>query len=128
MTTDAPAARGELASRQGQRTPRQRLLEARSDHLARASELAALARRLTQEADPGRFEERDAAAAEARRAESALAEIDEALRLMDSGSYGHCQQCGDPIPPERLEAVPETRTCIRCVAVPRGFLERPDRP
>jgi ssDNA-binding Zn-finger/Zn-ribbon topoisomerase 1 len=27
-----------------------------------------------------------------------------------------CKSCGQPIPPERLEALPETRLCVRCQA------------
>jgi RNA polymerase-binding transcription factor DksA len=30
-----------------------------------------------------------------------------------------CVTCGEPIPAKRLEALPETKTCIKCAAVPR---------
>ncbi len=40
--------------------------------------------------------------------------IDEALERIKDGSYGSCQDCGKPISPERLEAVPHARLCIEC--------------
>jgi len=45
-----------------------------------------------------------------------LAEIDAALDRLAAGSYGLCQQCGQPISPSRLEARPAARTCISCAA------------
>lgn len=43
-----------------------------------------------------------------------LAEVDAALARLDSGSYGACEQCGEPIGAERLRARPPARWCIRC--------------
>jgi YteA family regulatory protein len=45
-------------------------------------------------------------------AEQQLAEVDEALRKMESGRYGLCSVCGQPIPYERLRAKPETEFCL----------------
>ncbi len=39
-----------------------------------------------------------------------------ALRRMSEGSYGLCLRCGDPIAPERLNAVPEAPLCRHCAA------------
>jgi RNA polymerase-binding transcription factor DksA len=44
--------------------------------------------------------------------ESELAEIQAALRRIDEGTYGVDEVTGDPIPPERLEAVPTARTNV----------------
>lgn len=41
-----------------------------------------------------------------------LAEVDEALRRMDLGTYGLCDFCNDPVETERLIANPLTRLCI----------------
>ena len=30
-----------------------------------------------------------------------------------------CVSCGEPIPPKRLKAVPDTTTCVACAVVPR---------
>lgn len=38
-----------------------------------------------------------------------LADIADALRRLDDGSYGRCEICGQPIPDERLEAEPTAR-------------------
>jgi RNA polymerase-binding transcription factor DksA len=38
-----------------------------------------------------------------------LAEVADALRRLDDGSYGRCEVCGQPIPDERLEAEPTAR-------------------
>ena len=43
-----------------------------------------------------------------------LAAIDAALARLDAGSYGSCTSCKQPIPPERLEALPWTALCIDC--------------
>ena len=45
-------------------------------------------------------------------AQQTLAEIDAALRRIDDGTYGICEVCGKPIPPERLAAIPWARLCI----------------
>jgi RNA polymerase-binding protein DksA len=47
-------------------------------------------------------------------AEQVLAAIDSALARMEDGTYGRCQNCGGPISPERLEAIPWTTRCIDC--------------
>ena len=43
-----------------------------------------------------------------------LADADAALARREAGSYGICEHCGRPIPPERLAARPSARTCIDC--------------
>ena len=40
------------------------------------------------------------------------AQVEAAIRARDTGSYGTCQQCGRPIPPERLHARPEATLCV----------------
>jgi DnaK suppressor protein len=37
-----------------------------------------------------------------------------ALGRIDSGTYGDCQTCGQPIPAERLEARPDADQCVDC--------------
>ena len=43
-----------------------------------------------------------------------LSRVEAALRSIDDGTYGTCTNCGNPIPPERLEAIPWTPHCIDC--------------
>jgi DnaK suppressor protein len=47
-------------------------------------------------------------------AETALGEVLAALRRMDDGSYGNCEQCAGPIDLERLEVLPQTALCLTC--------------
>jgi DnaK suppressor protein len=47
-------------------------------------------------------------------AASRLAEVDDALRRLDAGTYGECERCAAEIPGVRLEAIPEVRLCMPC--------------
>ncbi len=40
--------------------------------------------------------------------------IAEARRALQDGSYGFCKDCREPIPPERLRAMPEAVRCLDC--------------
>lgn len=48
------------------------------------------------------------------RAEADVAALDTALERLAAGTYGGCEVCGDPIPPERLAAHPTTIHCVAC--------------
>ena len=56
-------------------------------------------------------------------------EAREALRRIDNGTFGRCEECGQEIPRERLDALPYARFCTRCAeAVGLGSsLTRPTR-
>lgn len=41
-----------------------------------------------------------------------LEEVDDALRRINEGTYGKCIDCGRPLEPNRLEAVPWTPYCF----------------
>ena len=43
-----------------------------------------------------------------------LQAIEEAVYRMEKGTYGVCRDCGEPIAPARLNAIPWTRVCITC--------------
>ena len=43
-----------------------------------------------------------------------LRDVEQALTKIDAGTYGTCERCGDPIAPERLEALPWAALCIDC--------------
>ena len=49
--------------------------------------------------------------------------LGEALERLREGEYGICQECGEPIAPARLRAMPEVLTCVRC----QDMLERSAR-
>jgi DnaK suppressor protein len=43
-----------------------------------------------------------------------LGEVHEALSRIDAGTFGRCEECGEPITRQRLQALPYTRHCIQC--------------
>jgi len=43
-----------------------------------------------------------------------VAEVDDALRRVDTATYGACERCGQPIAEERLAARPFARCCMAC--------------
>ncbi len=54
-----------------------------------------------------------------------MVDIDAAIARLDDGTYGSCETCHHPIAPERLEAIPHARRCIRCAdSAPRWTTDR----
>ena len=45
-----------------------------------------------------------------------LDQIDGALKRIEDGSFGRCEECGEPIPRPRLEAIPYATECVRCAS------------
>ncbi|MFH1807233.1 MAG: RNA polymerase-binding protein DksA [Pseudomonadota bacterium] len=43
-----------------------------------------------------------------------LGKIDKALKKIEAGDFGVCEECGEEISIKRLEARPVTTLCIRC--------------
>ncbi len=43
-----------------------------------------------------------------------LQKIEKALKKIETGEFGTCESCEEPISEKRLEARPETNLCIRC--------------
>lgn len=41
-------------------------------------------------------------------------QIDHAMRRLESGGYGTCEDCGSVIPAERLALFPEATRCVAC--------------
>jgi DnaK suppressor protein len=55
-----------------------------------------------------------------------LSEVEHALGKLGNGTYGMCDCCGKPIPPARLEALPQTTYCIDCkVRMSKAPIKRP---
>lgn len=103
------------------------LLEERATYTRQAESLKAEADQLAEEREPGdvQFDEEsgegDTLAVERERdlalsaqARAAVEDIDRALEKIDAGTYGICEQCGDPIPRERLRALPYASLCVKC--------------
>lgn len=62
-------------------------------------------------------QQRDLAMRDRERAQ--LRQVEEALERLDAATYGACRSCGNPIAPERLEAIPWAATCIGCARAAR---------
>jgi len=60
--------------------------------------------------------ERISSTAAARSIATSLAEVDRALEKVDEGTYGLCDDCGQLIGSERLEAMPSATLCVTCSA------------
>ncbi len=106
---------------------RAQLLAEREAYARSASSLQAEADQLAQDREPGdvQFDEEsgegDSMNVERERdlvlsaqAMASIEEIDQALARIDQGTYGVCQRCGQPIPEERLKALPYASMCVRC--------------
>ena len=48
------------------------------------------------------------------RAEQRIQRIDAALARIETGTYGECARCGEPIDPRRLDADPAVPLCLVC--------------
>lgn len=61
-----------------------------------------------------------------------LAQVIGALNRLERGTYGACEGCGQPIPKERLQVLPDARLCVRCQHLseltPLGRPRRPQSP
>ena len=51
-----------------------------------------------------------------KRIRNQLASVEHALAKFEEGTYGLCDNCGQPIPSERLEALPQASLCLECKA------------
>jgi DnaK suppressor protein len=55
------------------------------------------------------------AQATARRRQAERSKIAAALGRLDAGEYGYCTDCGETIPPARLEADRAIARCLECI-------------
>ncbi len=101
---------------------RKMLIEQRATYLEQAESLKAEADALAAEREPGDVQfddesgegdtlavERDFDLALSARARDAIDQIDEALTKVKNKTYGICVVSGQPIPKDRLEAIPWAR-------------------
>jgi DnaK suppressor protein len=106
---------------------RQLLLDERANYIRSAEVLKAQADSLALEHEPGdvQFDEeggeggtsnvdRELDLVLSAQARAAATEIDRALAKIQAGTYGLCEQCGQPIPDARLQALPQAALCVAC--------------
>ena len=103
------------------------LEEERATYTRQAQTLKDEAERLAEDMEPGDVQfdeesgegdtvnvERERDLALSAQALAEVAAIDRALEKIKDGSYGVCEKCGDPIPKERLKALPHAALCVKC--------------
>ena len=111
------------------------LLHEREAHTRQAAGLRAEAEQLAEERDPGDVQfdeesgqgdtmnvERERDLALSAQALQQVQEIDAALEKIEKGTYGLCERCGQPIPRERLMALPWAALDVGCKSM--GFARR----
>lgn len=49
-----------------------------------------------------------------------LIEVEAALAKFNGDNYGLCENCGNPIEPARLEALPKAKLCLNCKSLQGG--------
>lgn len=54
------------------------------------------------------------AQAQERKRTHQLRRVEAALRRIETGDYGYCEACGEPIAPRRLEVDPAAHLCVSC--------------
>lgn len=92
----------------------------KTQHEKALGKLANLRQELTIQADDDAEEqvsdlvERGLVLGRIRDLETQLQAIEHALQRVAQGTYGICENCGQPIDPARLEIMPEITLCIRC--------------
>ena len=45
-----------------------------------------------------------------------LDQIEAAIQRIEDGGYGRCEECGEQIPRNRLDAIPYATECVRCAS------------
>jgi RNA polymerase-binding transcription factor DksA len=106
---------------------RELLLADRATYTQQAETLKAEADQLAEDMEPGDIQfdeesgeggtmnvERERDLALSAQAQAAVEEIDKALAKIAGGTYGYCEQCGQPIPKARLKALPYAALCVAC--------------
>ena len=52
--------------------------------------------------------------------EGILDQVEAAIHRIEDGGYGRCEECGEPIPKLRLDAIPYAAECERCASQQEG--------
>lgn len=110
-----PAPQDALSERQRSLTAQVAALERAFGALVEATEGANTDDEHDPEGSTIAFE-RSQLSASLEAARAGLADVESALARVAAGTYGRCETCGEPVPPERLEALPAATTCVGCAA------------
>lgn len=114
LSTRARTTPGQHLTAEERGILRGRLVATLEDLQAQVHEQEALVQSLARASDDENVTQREAALATAERAREAIDDTTRALDRIATDRYGTCASCGDPIPFERLEAIPDTELCVAC--------------
>src|SRR5688572_11527302 len=79
------------------------------------TETRGVAGAVVEEGDAAQASERtDLSFAQRERLAARVTALTQALERLERGEYGRCEECGNDIEPQRLQALPTARTCIAC--------------
>jgi RNA polymerase-binding protein DksA len=113
MTTDLNLLRPRLESERKRLTEQLKQLEATGLSVEERREGSPFGKREEEATETQELEQRLALE---KRIKDQLAEVEHALNKFEDGTYGLCEDCGQPIAPARLEALPQAKLCISCKA------------
>ena len=113
MTTNFSLLRSRLESEQKRLTEQVGQLEASIRSTEESREGSPFSKREEEAAETQELENQ---LVQENRIKEQLALVEHALRKFEEGTYGLCENCGQPIDPARLEALPQARRCISCKA------------
>ena len=111
MTTNFSILRSRLESEQGRLMEELEQLEASASTTEERREGSPFGKREEEATETLELEKRLILE---KRIKGQLVEVEHALHKFEEGTYGLCDNCGQPIDPARLEALPQASLCMEC--------------
>ena len=111
MTTDFKMLRSRLKSERGRLIEELEQLKASANTTQERGEGSPFGKMAEEATDTLELEKRLALE---KRIREQLVGVEHALHKFEEGTYGLCDNCGQPIDPERLEALPQASLCMNC--------------
>ncbi len=111
MTTDFKRLRSRLKSERGRLIEELEQLKASANTTQERGEGSPFGKMAEEAAETLEFERRSALE---KRIREQLAGVEHALHKFEEATYALCDNCGQPIDPERLEALPQASLCMNC--------------
>ncbi len=111
MTTDFKMLRSRLKNGRGRLIEELEQLKASANTIEESREGGPFSKVVEQATETLELEKRLALE---KRIREQLADVGHALHKFEEATYALCDNCGQPIDPERLEALPEASLCMNC--------------
>ncbi len=113
MTTDFKMLRSRLKNERGRLIEELEQLQASANTIEERREGGPFGKIAEEAAETLELEKRLALE---KRIREQLADVEHALHKFEEATYALCDNCGQPIDPERLEALPQASLCMNCKA------------